>query len=271
LSCSLSLCIITQPSTPPPPPAPCSIISLYCSTTILLTCSVPPLPLSIAPSTLLYPSPSLVALAPRSSKISCHTQVQVVRTTAKICRRRFASIIGLIMHHPIRLISVISAVSQLWSTALLAYTRWRQVGAAALLNNLIARTCLISCHSLLQSLPCYIQTQNTVSALLVSLFRSPSRSPSLMPATWLLSPSYRLTPFSSCHYDYSRPTTTHHASCSFGPTRTPIDTSLDFVPSSFGFSRSWFLARSHSSCFFPSLLYPPCLSVCDWAVDRRTI
>jgi len=43
----------------------------------------------------------------------------------------------------------------------------------------------------------------------------------------------------------------HSASFTFGPTRTPVDTLLDFVPSSFGFSsmvQLWSRPRSHSSC-----------------------
>jgi hypothetical protein len=118
------------------------------------------------------------------------------------CRCRFTSVIGLIMQHPILSVSVISAVYRLWGhcARALARTRQRQVGpphcaspsslASTLYHRLLPPSTCLSRLSPLQSLT----LSYTKPKYRLGLFMSRCRSPSLMPATWLLSDLYRLTP-----------------------------------------------------------------------------
>jgi hypothetical protein len=233
---------------------------------------------SVPPSTLL-PLLALIVLAAGSSQTSCHAQVSVVRTIAKTFRCRFTSIIGLIMQHPpVR--SVISAVSPLEHAP---RTRQRQVGAPALC---IVQT-LITCTSLVLSsvLPTWCTAPEPTSSYKIQIssrFFHVSVSVSFSYAYDLvverLVPTYPFLYYYHSSYQYF----SHLASCLFGPTRTPVDTLLDFVPSSFGFS-SMVLALvpvlqflfplpfvyQHFACL--AIAYKPFLTVGNCMLDRRTI
>ena len=260
-SCSLSLWIITSPTLP------------AFNRATLAHCIVAPLPHFVSPLLLSTFDACFSLLAPlrrtrRKFKPDFVSYSSISRATTKqTCRYCFTSVISLItQHHPTRSASVVSAVYRLWSTTL----RRSRVRAHLPETNrghrtvqfLIARIYVVPLP--VAFLDLFVSPfAAPVSTLLYTKSNIVSASsclrlgfPSLMPATWLLSPLYRPSPSTTTPTpSYQHPH--QSASCSFGPTRTLVDTLLDFVPSSFGFSSMVFDSGLGLTVPVPPVSSPP--------------
>jgi len=201
------------------------------------------------PSTPLPLPLPLLAHPARSSQTSCHAQVSVVHTIAKKFRCRFTSVIGLIMQLPPAR-SVISAVSTLEHAP--AHSRAHARDKSGPPQCTLSMACSLDLFSQLQSRPRYIQNPNITGSFHVPVSVSFSYAYDLVVERHLS--TYPILPLL---LPLLVPDFHHPASCSFGPTRTPVDTLLDFVPSSFGFSSMVLALVSVLQFLFP---LPFCLS-----------